>query len=279
MGDAVNQGVPAKAATTTLTLAGGSEMPALGLGTWQLTGDEAAAGVEHALGIGYRLIDTSGDYGNQPQIAEALRASSVSRDEVFLVSKVEEDEDAYASTRDKVHELEVERLDLCLLHRPPPSGAGEALWEGLIAAKADGLTLQIGVSNYSSAQIDRLIEATGECPAVNQVEWSPFGYSDELLDHASRNQIVIQAYSPLTRRERLGDETLRELGSRHGKTPAQVLLRWSLQVGAAPVPKAASPAHREENVNVFDFELDDAEMRRLAELNEHYSALAGLPYV
>jgi 2,5-diketo-D-gluconate reductase A len=279
MGDAVNPEVQANAATTTLTLAGGAEMPALGLGTWQLTGDEATAGVEHALGIGYRLIDTSGDYGNQPRIAEALRASSVSRDEVFLVSKVEEDEDAYASTRDKLHELEVERLDLCLLHRPPPSGAGEALWEGLIAAKADGLTREIGVSNYSSAQIDRLIEATGECPAVNQVEWSPFGYSDELLDHASRNQIVIQAYSPLTRRERLGDETLRELGSRHGKTPAQVLLRWSLQVGAAPIPKAASAAHREENVNVFDFELDDAEMRRLSELNEHYSALAGLPYV
>jgi 2,5-diketo-D-gluconate reductase A len=105
-------------------------MPALGLGTWQLTGDDAAAGVEDALSIGYRLIDTSGDYGNQPRIAEALRSSSVSRDEVFLVSKVEEDEDAYASTQAKLEELEVEALDLCLLHRPPPSGAGEALWRG-----------------------------------------------------------------------------------------------------------------------------------------------------
>jgi 2,5-diketo-D-gluconate reductase A len=279
MGDASDAGVRAGAATTTLTLAGGAEMPALGLGTWQLTGEDAAAGIEHALSIGYRLIDTSGDYGNQPRIAEALRSSPVSREEVFLISKVEEDEDTHASTQDKLEELAVERLDLCLLHRPPPSGAGEALWEGLIAAKADALTREIGVSNYSSAQIDRLIEATGERPAVNQVEWSPFGYSDELLAHASRNEIAIQAYSPLTRGERLADETVRELGSRHGKTPAQVLLRWSLQVGAAPIPKASSPAHREENANLFDFELDDGEMRRLGALNEHYSALAGLPYV
>jgi diketogulonate reductase-like aldo/keto reductase len=262
-----------------LTLASGTVMPVLGLGTWQLTGKSAVDGVGHALEIGYRMIDTSGDYENQPQIAEALRSSSVARDEVFLVTKVEEDEDAYASTKEKLSELEVEQVDLCLIHRPPPSGAGEALWEGLIEAKRDGLTREIGVSNYSIEQIDRLIEASDQRPAVNQIEWSPFGHSDEVLEHATQHGIVIQAYSPLTRGKRLADEALAEIGSRHGKSPAQVLLRWSLQAGAVPVPKAASPEHREENLDLFDFELDGSEMGRLEKLNEHYSSLEGLPYV
>lgn len=254
-------------------------MPLLGLGTWQLTGDAAAGAVQDALELGYRLIDTSGDYGNQPQIGEALRSGAVPDDEVFLVTKVEEDEDAHASAKAKLRELGVESLDLCLIHRPPPSGAGEGLWEGLIEAKREGLARDIGVSNYSIEQIDRLTEATGERPAVNQIEWSPFGHSDRVLEHARRSQIAIQAYSPLTRAQRLADGTLSEIGARHGKTPAQVLLRWSLQVGAAPIPKAARREHREENLAVFDFELDESEMRLLGELNEHYSSLDGLPYV
>lgn len=263
---------------TTITLATGTEMPALGLGTWQLTGEEARSGVEHALELGYMLVDTSGDYGNQPQIGDALRASPLPRDEVFLVSKVEEDEDAYASTEGKLEELGTQRLDLCLVHRPPPSGAGEELWTGLIAAKQDGLTREIGVSNYSIEEIEALVEATGERPVVNQLEWSPFGHSERVLEHARRTGIVIQAYSPLTRGERLFDPTLAEVGERHGKTPAQVLLRWNLQLGTPPVPKAARPEHREENLEVFDFELDPAEIDELGALNERYSALAGLPY-
>lgn len=262
-----------------MRLATGTEMPALGLGTWQLTGADAAEGARHALELGYRLIDTSGDYGNQRQIGEALKSSWLDRDEVFLVSKVEEHEDAYASAAEKREELGVEALDLCLIHRPPPSGAGESLWEGLLGAKRDGIAREVGVSNYTSEQIDRLIEATGERPVVNQIEWSPFGHSDEVMEHATRNDVVIQAYGPLTRGQRLSDPTLKEIGGHHRKTPAQVLLRWSLQSGAAPVPKAASPRHREENLDVFDFELDPAEMSRLGELNEHYSSLAGLPYV
>jgi 2,5-diketo-D-gluconate reductase A len=264
--------------TGTVTLASGARMPALGLGTWEPSGDRAAPGVEHALALGYRLIDTAVDYGSEPGIGEALRSSAVEREDVFLVDKVEEDEDAYAATRDRLETLGLDRLDLCLIHRPPPSGAGEEQWKGLIEAKRDGLTREIGVSNYASEQIDHLIEATEELPAVNQVEWTPFGHSDELIRHAQRNEIVVQAYSPLTRGERLDDETLREVGERHAKTPAQVLLRWSLQSGAAPVPKAAQPQHREENLGVFDFALDEAEMPRLGELNERYSSLGGLPY-
>jgi 2,5-diketo-D-gluconate reductase A len=261
-----------------VTLASGAAMPALGLGTWQLTGDTAGA-VEHALEIGYRMIDTSGDYGTQRGIGEALRCSALDRGELFLVTKVEEDEDAYAAARSNLEQLGVERVDLLLIHRPPPLGVGEDLWEGLIEAKRDGLTRDVGVSNYTSEQIDRLTETTGERPAVNQVEWSPFGHSAELLEHAWRRGIVIQAYSPLTRGKRLDHETLVEIAGRHDRSPAQIMLRWSIQLGAAPVPKAAAAGHREENLRIFDFELDQTEMETLTGLNEHYSSLAGLPYV
>lgn len=269
----------ASAHTATVGLHTGTKMPAIGLGTWQLDGAAAVDGVRHALEIGYRLIDTAVDYGSQPQIGEALQSGPVSREDVFLVSKVEETEDTHAATLKRVHEIGIDRLDLCLIHRPPPGGSGESLWRGLIAAKRDGITREIGVSNYSTEQIDELVEATGEVPVVNQIEWSPFGYSEAVLEHARATGVVIQAYSPLTRGERLDDEALGEIASVHGKTPAQVLLRWNLQLGTPAVPKAASAEHRTENLELFDFELDDGEMRRLAELNEHYSSLGGLPYV
>jgi diketogulonate reductase-like aldo/keto reductase len=265
-------------AADSVTLASGTVMPALGLGTWMLTRDTEAA-VEHALRIGYRMIDTSGDYGTQPAIGRALRDSPIGRDEVFLVTKVEEDEDAYAAARSNLDELGVERVDLLLIHRPPPVGAGESLWEGLIEARRDGLAREIGVSNYTSEQIDRLTGVSGECPAVNQVEWSPFGHSAELLEHAKRSGIVIQAYSPLTRGRRLDDRTLAEIAEARGRTPAQVMLRWSVQVGAVPLPKAARPEHREENLGALDFELDRSAMEILSGLNERYSSLSGLPYV
>jgi 2,5-diketo-D-gluconate reductase A len=269
----------AETETPTVQLASGTEMPALGLGTWQLTGDDAVSGVEHALELGYRLIDTALDYYNQREIGEALRSSSVDREDVFLVSKVEEDEDAHAATGDRLGELGVDYLDLCLVHRPPADGSGERLWAGMIRALEEGLTREIGVSNYSPEQINHLTEASSERPAVNQIEWSPFGHSDAVLAHAKRNGIVVQAYSPLTRQERLDNGEVAGIAKRHGKTPAQVLLRWSIQSGAAPVPKAARPEHREEDLDVFDFHLSEAEMETLDGLNEHYSALGGLPYV
>ncbi|HSI80089.1 MAG TPA: aldo/keto reductase [Solirubrobacterales bacterium] len=264
---------------TTVRLRTGAEMPVLGLGTWQLTGDDAREGVPHALELGYRLIDTADDYHNQAEIGEALRASPVSREDVFLTSKVEEDEDAYEATKERLRDLGEDYLDLCLIHRPPPSGAGEELWEGLLRAKADGLAREVGVSNYTPEQIDRASDATGEVPVVNQIEWSPFGHSREVLEHARERGVVIQAYSPLTRGKRLGDATLAEVGAAHDKTPAQVMLRWAIQLGTPPVPKAATPAHREENLAEFDFELSDVEVERLTALNERYSSLGGLAYV
>ncbi|MCT7374994.1 aldo/keto reductase [Chelativorans salis] len=262
---------------TALPLNTSRNMPILGLGTWQLK-DDTAGTIAAALELGYRLIDTAVDYGTQPGIGEGIRRSGVERSDFYLVTKVEETDDAYEATRAYLGELGLDYADLMLIHRPPSSGPGEDLWRGLIKAKEDGLTRDIGVSNYSTDRIDRLIDATGEVPAVNQIEWSPFGYSDDMLRYGREKNMVIQAYSPLTRGKRLDDTTLGEIAGKHGKSPAQVLIRWNLQRGTAAVPKANQRAHLEENIDVFDFELSEDDMARLDGLNERFSSLGRLPY-
>lgn len=266
-------------AASTLELETGRLMPVIGLGTWQLTRDTAGT-VEEALRLGYRMIDTSGDYGTQAGIGEALRRGGLDRGEFFLVTKVEEHEDAYAATRRNLDELGLERADLMLIHRPPPGGAGHELWEGLIRAREDGLTADIGVSNYSVEQLEELLDASGELPVVNQIEWSPFGWSRDMLDYCRERGIVIQAYSPLTRAQRLDDERLAELAAEYERTPAQLLLLWNLQLGVAPLPKANRLEHLEENLGIFDFELSDEHVGELNSFNEHYSSLgSSLAYV
>lgn len=262
---------------STVPLHTGRRMPVMGLGTWQLTHDTAGT-VAKALDLGYRMIDTSSDYGTQPGIGAGLRSNGVRRDDPYLVTKVEETDDAYEATRKDLEELRLDYADLMLIHRPPAEGAGVALWEGLIKARDDGLTRDIGVSNYPAELIDQLIEKTGEVPAVNQIEWSPFGHSDAMLRYCKDHGVVIQAYSPLTRTTRLDDPTLREIADRHGKTPAQVLVRWNLDRGTVPLPKANQEPHLEEDIAVFDFRLDSNEVAALNALNERYSSLGALPY-
>lgn len=160
-----------------------------------------------------------------------------------------------------------------LIHRPPASGAGGELWRDLAQARADGLTRDLGVSNYSTELLDRLIAATGETPVVNQVEWSPFGHSADMLHYCQERGIAIQAYSPLTRAERLDDATLGTVAAKYGKTPAQLLIRWNLQIGTVPLPKANRQGRLQDNVEVFEFEISDADMATLNEMNTHYSAL------
>jgi len=257
----------------------GSQIPAIGLGTWQLTDDTPRA-IENALELGYRMIDTSGDYGTQQGIGEGIRRSEIDRQDIYLVTKVEEDDDAYEATTRNLTELDLEYADLMLIHRPPERGAGTDLWKGLIQARADGFARDIGVSNYSVEQIDELINATGEVPAVNQIEWSPFGWSPEMLNYCRARHIVIQAYSPLTRVERLNDHNLGKIAADHGKTSAQLIIRWNLQLGVVPLPKANTPDHLEENLRVFDFEISDEDMAKLSDLNEQWSSLGpSLQYV
>jgi diketogulonate reductase-like aldo/keto reductase len=262
---------------STVTLHTGSQMPILGLGTWQLTEDTAGT-VEAALRLGYRMIDTSADYGTQAGIGEAIKRSGLDRGRIYLVTKVEETDDAYEATRKNLDQLQVAYADLMLIHRPPDTGAGEELWYGLMRAKKEGLARDIGVSNYSSQLIETLIDATGETPTINQIEWSPFGYSDDMLKFCQQHKIIIQAYSPLTRTKRLDDESLSAIASKYDKTSAQVLIRWNLQRGTVPLPKANQREHLKENMHVFDFEISTDDMTSIDGLNERYSSLGSLPY-
>lgn len=256
----------------------GSAMPIIGLGTWKLT-ENTAEVIEAALKMGWPMIDTSGNYGTQGGIGEGISRSGVGRDDFYLVTKIESDDDAYEATKKNLEELGLDYANLVLVHWPPRNGAGISLWEGLIKAQKDGLTQEIGVSNYSEDQIEELIKKTGEVPAVNQIEWSPYGYSAEMYRYCKGHNIMIQGYSPLTRSERLDEELLDEIAERYGKSPAQILIRWALQIGVVPLPKAKSTEHLQENLDVFDFELSKQDMATLSRQNEHYSALGGLAYI
>jgi 2,5-diketo-D-gluconate reductase A len=262
---------------TNVELLTGRKMPFIGFGTWQL--EDAVEDVVSAFNVGYKMIDTSSDYGTQPGIGEAVKKSGMDRAEIYLVTKVEEDDDAYKRTRSNLQELDMEYVDLMLIHRPPENGAGEELWEGLIKAKEEGLIRDIGVSNYSEELIDKLIAASGETPVVNQIEWSPFGHSKKMKEYCNKKGIVIQAYSPLTRAERLDDEVCQNLTEKYGKTVAQIILRWNLQQGIVPLPKASSKEHQEENLDIFDFELEKEDVQILNNLNEEYSSLGKLQYI
>ena len=263
--------------TTEMKLRSGNTMPLLGFGTWKLKRDTAEA-VASALHIGYRMIDTSGDYGTQPGIADGIARSGLGRADFYISTKIEETDDPREATLKNLDELGTDYADLMLIHRPPEQGAGEDLWEGLIRVKEEGLARDIGVSNYSQDRIDRLIAATGEVPAVNQIEWSPFGHSDTMQAYAEGKNILLQAYAPLTRTTRLDDENLAAFAERYGKTPAQILLRWNIQRGTVPLPKANTKSHREENIGALEFELAREDMERLNALNERYSSLGTLPY-
>jgi 2,5-diketo-D-gluconate reductase A len=262
---------------STITLRTGHKMPVLGLGTWELTNDTAET-VHAALSYGYRMIDTAKDYGTQPGIGEAIKRSGVDRSNIYLITKVEETDDAYAATREYLDELQLEYADLMLIHRPPASGVGEQLWRGLMRAKKEDLARDIGVSNYSVKQIAALIDATGEVPTVNQIEWSPFGHSNGMSAYCSDRNIIVQAYSPLTRATRLDDEALGTIASKYSKTPAQVLIRWNLQRRTVPLSKANSRGHLKENIGIFDFDISSDDMSLLNNLNERYSSLGVLPY-
>jgi 2,5-diketo-D-gluconate reductase A len=263
---------------STKTLHTGSTMPVMGLGTWKLTNDTAET-IARAIKIGYPMIDTSSDYGTQEGVGNGIKKSGVKREDIYIVTKVEETDDSYVRTHSNLEELQTDFVDLMLIHRPPERGVGLDLWEGLIRAQSEGLTLDIGVSNYSVMQIEELIDKSGVVPTVNQIEWSPFGYSEEMRKYCKEREIIIQAYSPLTHGKRLDEDRLEEIAEKYGKTSAQLLIRWNLQMGTVPIAKANDIDHLEENLDVFDFEIALEDMIALRSLNEEYSSLGNLPYV
>jgi diketogulonate reductase-like aldo/keto reductase len=257
---------------STARLNNGVEIPLLGLGVYQAQrGDETRQAVLHALQAGYRHVDTARIYGNERDVGEALRESGVPRGEVFITTKLWNQDQGHDSTlracERSLRELGLEYVDLYLIHWPVPSRRLDS-WRAMETLLADGKCRAIGVSNFLERHLDELMANSKVVPAINQVEFSPYLYQKDLLAYCGRHGIVVEAYSPLTRGQRLGDPRLVEVARRHGKTTAQVLIRWCLQRDMVVLPKSVHPARIRENAAVFDFDLSPADLRTLDGLNE-----------
>jgi diketogulonate reductase-like aldo/keto reductase len=242
-------------------------MPLLGLGVWQApNGPETENAVRWALELGYRLIDTAQAYGNEESVGRALRASGLPRDQVFLTTKFYPGhKDPFAEAERSLERLGVDQVDLYLVHWP--KGDPTRPWPGMEKALEQGMARSIGVSNYGVRELDRLLAIAQHRPVVNQVQFSPFEYRRKLLEACEKNDVVLEAYSPLGTGRHLRNPEVVRIAQRLGRTPAQVLLRWCLQRGAVVIPKSTHRERIEENAQIFDFELADEDLRALDALD------------
>ena len=242
-------------------LASGRRMPLLGLGTWQARGGSAVDAVGTALEVGYRLLDTATMYRNERQVGEAIARSGVPRDELFVTTKLPQGNVGRErrTLEESLSALRLDHVDLWLIHWPPGGRARPDVWERLLELQADGLALEVGVSNYSVAQLDELERATGTLPAVNQIAWSPALFDPEVLEGHRRRGVQLEGYSPL-RGTNLRDPRLLEIAEAHGVTPAQVVLRWHVEHRIAAIPKSTNAARIAENAAIFDVRLTPAEV-------------------
>jgi 2,5-diketo-D-gluconate reductase B len=244
----------------------GEKVPALGLGTWRLSGQECVKAVERALALGYRHIDTAQMYANEGEVARGMHNSGVDREDVFLVTKVRttsfSHDGVIRSTHESLKKLQTEYVDLLLMHWPNPSvPLGETLG-AMTELQEEGSVKHVGVSNFHPSMVEEASRhATVYC---NQVEYHPYRMQDELLGQAKEMDYLLTAYSPVAKGRVSNDAMLEEIGEAYGKTPAQVTLRWLIQQEkVAAIPKAASEDHLKSNFDIFDFKLSDEEMKQV----------------
>jgi 2,5-diketo-D-gluconate reductase B len=260
--------MPDNANGTTVT-SGEARIPALGCGTWQLRGELCAEIVAEALRVGFRHVDTAQGYGNEAAVGDGLHASGVPRKDVFITTKVQpqliSDGPLQKSVEESLERLRIDRIDLLLLDWPNPAiPLGESV-RALGDAKRRGLTRHIGVSNFTVAKLDEAMRLTTEPIVTNQVEYHPYLDQSKVLAANRRHKLATTAYCPIALGRVVGDPVLGAIGEAHGKTTAQVALRWLLQQGdVIAIPKTATAKRLEENVAVFDFQLTAAEMDRIS---------------
>ena len=255
----------------TITLHGAT-IPKLGFGTWQLKGDDAYKSVQAALETGYRHIDTAQAYDNEEHVGRAIDESGVARSDVWLTTKVWMSnmgpDKMLSSVRESLDKLRTDKVDLLLLHWPNEEYPFEQMIESLNAAREQGLTAQIGVSNYTAAQIDRAVKTSAAPLICNQVEYHPFLDQTPVLQRVRHNGMALTAYSPIAQGEVFGDDVIKTIGRAHGKTEAQVALRWLVQQpDVIAIPRSSNPEHAAANFDVFDFELTDDEMDKIFDLH------------
>jgi 2,5-diketo-D-gluconate reductase A len=259
-------------AIPTVILNYGAWFPELGLGTYNLRGEEGIAAMVAAIESGYRLLDTAVNYENEREVGEAVRRSGVARDKILVASKIpgrhHGRQEAVDSIKGSLDALGLDRIDLHLIHWPNPSvGRYVDTWRGMIDARTQGLVRSIGVSNFTEEMLTELIEETGVVPAVNQVELHPYFPQEALRAFHATHGIRTESWSPLARRsELLTEQLVQELATVHDVTPTQVVLRWHTQIGSTPIPKSVDPDRQRENADIFDFALTDDQLAAISGL-------------
>ena len=254
-----------------ITLSDGNRIPQLGLGVYKVEDATAARIVEGAIDAGYRHVDTAKLYYNEAGVGAGVRASGIPRDEVFVTTKVWNDDHGYDQTLRAFDAslalLGMDYVDLYLIHWPAPKQDRYVdTWRALEAIKRDGRARSIGVSNFNQPHLEKLLASADETPVINQVEIQPWLQQRDLRDFDAAHGVVTEAWSPLARGRVLGEPTLEAIGEKHGKSSAQVVLRWHIQQGLVVIPKSNSIERVRENSEVFDFELDDSDLAAVAAL-------------
>ncbi len=255
-----------------MTLSDGELIPQLGFGVFQVPPKDTTEAVTRALAAGYRHIDTAAAYRNEAGVGQAIHASGLDRDEVFVTTKCFNDNHGHAEAKRalkaSLHQLEMEHVDLYLIHWPVPSQDKYVeTWQGFIELQQEGLVRSIGVSNFQPAHLERIISETGVKPTVNQVELHPRFQQIGLRREHQELGIVTEAWSPLAQGRVLDDPTITTIAQAHGKTPGQVVIRWHLQLGNVVIPKSVTPERIIENFDVIDFTLSAKEMTAIDELD------------
>jgi 2,5-diketo-D-gluconate reductase A len=259
----------------TITLNDGAEIPQLGFGVFQIPPPDTAESVREALSVGYRHIDTAEMYRNERGVGEAVRASGLSRDEVYVTSKLSNachhPDDARRACDETLNALGFDYVDLFLVHWPLPTlydGDFVSTWKVMEEFKAQGRARSIGVSNFQVPHLERLAAETEVTPAVNQIELHPYLLNDEVRSYGEAHGIRTEAWSPIAQGAVLDDPVITEIAGRLGRTVAQVVLRWHLQRGSIVFPKSTTPSRIQENFALFDFELTDADVSAIAGLDK-----------
>jgi 2,5-diketo-D-gluconate reductase A len=250
----------------------GEQIPQLGFGVFQVPPRETEAAVAQALSAGYRHLDTAAAYRNEGAVGEAVHASGIDRSEIFITTKCWNDDQGYErakrACKASLERLELSHLDLYLIHWPVPAhDLYVETWKAFIELQSEGLVRSIGVSNFQPAHLERVIAETGVKPAINQVELHPYFQQAGLRREHERLGILTEAWSPLGQGLELQDPVIVQIAQKHGKTAAQTIIRWHLQLGNVVIPKSVTPSRIQENFEVFGFELSEAEMDAIAALD------------
>ena len=248
----------------------GARIPAIGLGTWELRGRDGARIVEQALRLGYRHLDTAQIYDNEKQVGEGLHASGVKRSEVFVTTKVHylhfAPNDLVRSAKESLHKLRMTEVDLLLLHWPNPRVPLAETLGGLAHAREMGLTRHVGLSNFTVPLIEQAVALSSAPLVCNQIEYHAYLDQRKVIDACRRHGIAVVAYCPIARGRVKGDAVLARIGAAHGKSAAQISLRWIVQQGAVAIPRTSRVERLSENIAIFDFTLSDAEMAEISAL-------------